>query len=300
MTDTIFHIVDNILFLCMGLSILYLFIFALSALLRKSDGYPEAKKKHRFVLLVPPQTTVCQQLYPEDLYTVLSYDNLVQTVKGLDETQYDIAIILGETTRVSPNLLQNVNNVYDTGAMAIQLHHIIENRLTRKIRRQAIGEEIRNSIFKQGHVRTGLSSTFDKMDIALDFKWLKQNMKSPKSNLESRLLQQDIFIEYLCHVKIYSDSARPRPYSMSKWKALSKLPVILMGGNWDYADKLFRQLIPSWPVLLTVTGIWTLFATYYDWTLSISWWLLLFGLLFTISLAIPDYLIVEKRKKKKS
>lgn len=297
MADTLFYTADSIFFFCIAIAGIYLFVFALAALFRRSEKYPAAGNMHRFILLVPPGTEICKQKYPEELYTLLTYENLYQSIKELDESLYDIAIILGETTNVSPNLLKEINNAYGSGTMAMQLHHIIECRPTRKIRWKAIHEEIRNSIFRQGHAQTGLSSALEKTDIAIDFKWLKQNLRSPKSNLESRLLQQNIYIEYMDHIHIYSNTPRPRPYSMSKRKAVSKLPAVLMEGNWDYADKLFRQLLPSWGILLLVSSIWCIIATCYDWRASLSWWFLLFALLFTLCLAIPDYLVEKKKKK---
>ena len=294
MIDTLFHIANDFFFFCIILSGIYLFIFALIALFRHSGKYPATEKKYRFALLVPLQTHIEDLKYPKELYTVITYNDPVLAVRELDENQYDIAVILGETTHVSPLLLQDINDAYDAGVMAMQLHHIIEHRPTGKIRRKAIREEIRNSIYRQGHVQAGLSSALEKTDIAIDVKWLKQNLKSPKSNLESRLLMQNIFIEYLHYAHVYSDSPRPLPYS--KWKALSKLPVTLLAGNWDYADKLFRQLVPSWRVLFLICSIWCIIATCYAWTLSLRWWFLLFGLLFTLCLAIPDYLIEKKKK----
>ena len=296
MIDILFHIADDFFFFCIILSGIYLLLFALAALFRHSGKYPATEKKHCLALLVPPQTNIDNLKYPEELYTVITYNDPVLAVRELDESRYDITVILGEATHISPLSLQNINDVYDAGVMAMQLHHIIEYRSTGNIRRKAIHEEIRNSIYRQGHVQAGFSSALEKTDIAIDTKWLKQNLKSPKSNLESRLLLQNIFIEYLSYVHVYSNFPRPHPYSMSKWKAISKLPVTLLAGNWDYADKLFRQLIPSWKVLLLICSIWCIITTCYAWTLSLRWWSLLFGLLFTICLAIPDYL-VEKKKK---
>ncbi len=296
MIDTLFHIANNFFFFCITLSGIYLFVFALLALFRYSGKYPAAEKKYRFALLVPPQTHIGDLKYPKELYTVVTYNDPVATVRELDESRYDITVILGEATHVSPLLLQDVNDAYDAGAMAMQLHHIIEHRPTGKIRRKAIREEVRNSIYRQGHVQAGLSSALEKTDIAIDTQWLKQNLKTAKSNLESRLLRQNIFIEYLHHTYVYSDSPRPLPYFMSKWKALYRLPGVLLAGNWDYADKLFRQLIPSWKVLFVICSIGCIATTCYDWTLSLRWWLLLFGLSFTICLAIPDYLVEKKNK----
>lgn len=296
MIDTILHTIDNILFFCITLSGIYVFIFALMAIFRRSEPYHKAKKQHRFIILTPANTDIGKQEYPDHLYTISTYEDLFQTVKQLDETQYDIAIVLGETTRISLHLLEKVNKAYDTGIIAMQLHHIIEHRATSKIRRKAINEEIKNSILRLGHNQVGLSSAFETTDIAIDLNWLKHNMKSAKSNLESMLLRQDIYIEYLHNAHVYSDSPRLPRKPMSKRKAISKLPVTLMGRNWDYADKLFRQFLPSWKAMLTITSIWCLVFTCYSWIDSLKWWLLLLGLVFTVALAIPDYL-VEKHKK---
>lgn len=296
MIDTFFHIADNLFFIGITLCGIYIFVFALAALFRHSVKYPVTEKKHRFALLIPPQSTIGNLNYPEELYSIMTYSDLPQTVRELDENKSDITVVLGETTHVSPTLLQDINDAYSAGAMAMQLHHVIEHRPTRKIHWQAINEEIRNSIFRRGHVQMGLSSALEKTDMAVDTQWLKENLKSTKSNPESRLLRQGIFIEYLDYARVYSNSPRPQPYSMSKWKAVSKLPATLLDGNRDYAEKLFRQLIPSWKVLLLACSIWCLITTCYDWILSIRWWLLLFGLMFTVCLAIPDYL-VEKNKK---
>lgn len=299
MIDTLFHIADNLFFFGITFCGIYLFVFALAALLRHPEKYPAAEKQHRFALLAPPQAHVGDLNYPKELYDVIAYNDLPQAVKELDEKKYDITVVLGETTHTSPSLLQDINDAYGAGALAMQLHHVIEQRPTRKIHWQAINEEIRNSIFRQGHVQTGLSSALEKTDMAVDAKWLKANLKSAKSNPESRLLRQNVFIEYLSDAHVYSNSPRPRPYAMSKWKAATKLPAALAEGNGDYAEKLFRQLIPSWKVLLLVCSAWCIIATCHDWMLSLRWWLLLFGLTFTVCLAIPDYL-VEKKKKKKS
>lgn len=296
MIDTLFHIADNLFFFGITLCGLYLFVFALAALFRHLGKYPATEKKHRFALLTPPQTDTGNLDYPEELYTVIPYTDLPQTVKELDENRYDITVVLGETTYLSPTLLQDINDAYGAGAVAMQLHHVVAQRPTRKIHWQAINEEIRNSIFRRGHVQMGLSSALEKTDMAVDTKWLKNNLKNAKSNLESRLLIQNLFIEYLGYAQVFSNSPRPRPYAMSKWKAVSKLPATLISGNWDYADKLFRQLIPSWKILLTVCSIGCIITTCYDWMLSFRWWFLLFGLVFTVCLAIPDYL-VEKKKK---
>ena len=134
MADTLFYTADSIFFLCTAIAGIYLFVFALAALFRRSEKYPATGNMHRFILLVPPGTEICKQKYPEELYTLLTYENLYQSIKELDESLYDIAIILGETTNVSPCLLKEINNAYGSGTMAMQLDQNIECRPTRKVR----------------------------------------------------------------------------------------------------------------------------------------------------------------------
>lgn len=297
MTDTLLFLVDSVLFFGISLSGIYLFIFALASMFKRTDSYPKAEKKHRFIILIPTGITLPAQNYPEELYDVLPYDKLPETVQALDSTRYDMAIILGEASQISTRLLQEVNDAYSVGITALQLHHIIEDRSTRKLRRQALSEEINHAIFKKGHTRLGLSSAWDGTDVAVELKWLQKNLKSSKSNLERRLLRQRIFIEYLEQTSVGSPAVRTQLQPISRKKVFSDLPEAILTGNWDYADKLFQRLLPSWKTLLVVTSILSIAITWYDWSLSLKWWGGLFCLLLTICFAIPDYLVEKKKKR---
>ena len=54
MADTLFYTADSIFFLCIAIAGIYLFVFALAALFRRSEKYPATGNMHRFILLVPP------------------------------------------------------------------------------------------------------------------------------------------------------------------------------------------------------------------------------------------------------
>lgn len=299
MAATLLSLADTLLFLCISLSGIYLFVFALASMRKRVDSYPKAKSKHRFALLLPADAPTPALDYPTELYDIHPYVNLHEAVPTLDDTKYDVAVVLGESSRVSPSLLQEVNNAYDAGITAMQLHHIIEPRHTPKLRRQAVGEETNHAIFKQGHTRIGLSSAMDGTDMAMELTWLQKNLKSPRSNLERRLLRQRIFIEYLEQAIVYSTAPRTRTHEIAGGKVLSDFPEALFTGNWDYADKLFQRLLPSWKVLLSTVGILSVATTCYNGgAFSIKWWILLFCLLFTVCLAIPDYLVETKKKRK--
>lgn len=296
--DAIIQTIDSVLFLCFSFSLIYLFVFAVAALFRRTDTYPATRKKHRYAVLIPENSVFTAQNYPAELYDVISTHTLYETIKEIDVAKYDLAVILGETERVSPNLLDEINRAYEAGATAIQLHHILTPRNSRKLRMKAINEEIRNSLFKQGQIRIGLSSAMDGKDMVLEFAWLKKNLKSQKSHLEKRLAKQNIFVEYLENSHVESGTPRTPQYHVRVSRTIAALPEAILTANWDYLNKLIQWLLPSWITLLIGTTLVATLMTAYEWTSSLKWWGALFALIFTICLAIPDYL-VEKTSKKK-
>lgn len=298
MTNLFIHI-DSLLFFCLIIVSIYLYVFAIASHTKANFTYPKAKKMHRYVILLPENTTLTPQEYPEELYEVIPYKDIFQSIEALKESVCDMVVILEETAKVPPTLLTQINNTYDAGIKAIQLHRILSNRTTFKSRLQAIREEISNSLFKQGNTRLGLSSTLERMNIALDREWLVLNQKSPRSNLERRLLRQDIYIEYMDNIRIESAYPRVQSYRVSLKKVLPKLLPMMMAQNWCYFHRIVQWALPSPFKLCVFTGIWTLVTTGYDWTLSFKWWLLLFLLLIAICLAIPDYLVEDKKQKRK-
>lgn len=298
MTDSTIQIADSLLLFCISLSLIYLFVFAVAAYIKRRSSYPKAEKNHRYIVLTPLNTSFTPQQYPETLYDIIVYNDLFQTIQELDETKYDMVVILGETNHVSPKLLTKINQVFDADVKAIQLHRFIENRQTTRQKLHAIQEEINNSLFKSGATQLGLSSSLIGSDMALDMKWLKKNLKTSKSNLERKLLKQNIYIEYIESTSIYSKTNRKYAYHVSLRKTLPELPMAILSGNWSLCNKIVQQILPSALALCLITAIWALFLTIYDWTFSLKWWVILFGLTFTLCLAIPDYLVEEKKKKK--
>ena len=296
--DAFIQIIDSVLFLCFSISLIYLFVFAIAASFRRTDIYPPARKKYRYAVLIPENSVFAAQNYPVELYDVIPVCSLYEIIKEMDPTDYDLAVILGETDRVSPNLLDEINRAYEAGTTAIQLHHIVTPRNSRKLRIKAINEEIRNSFFKQGQIRIGLSSAMDGKDMVLEFAWLKKNLKSPKSNLEKRLARQNIFVEYLENSCVESRAPRISQYHVRIFRAVASLPEAILTANWDYLNKIVQWLLPSWVTLLIGATLIAILMTAYEWTSSLKWWGALFALIFTICLAIPDYL-VEKTSKKK-
>lgn len=295
----VLHFVDEALFFCTSVSSIYLFALAVSSQMRRSGKYPKKTNKNRYAVLVKKGTPPLALDYPEELYTLLPGDDFAQTVAALDASHFNAVVVLGETEEVSPNFLDEINNAFDGGARFIQLHHVIQPRLTLAEKFQANSEEIANALFKQGHTGMGLSSSLDGTDMVLELAWLQKNLKSARTNLESRLNKQNHFIEYLGYVSVYSTSKRTRQYLLSRSKAIRKLPEALLSGQWNYTAQLLQRFVPSWTLLLPLCTLLAVCCTCIDWSCSLKWWGAVLFLLFTVCLAIPDYLVEKKKKSKK-
>ncbi len=70
--------------------------------------------------------------------------------------------------------------------------------------------------------------------------------------------------------------------------------------NWSFLNRIMQLLIPSPLKLCIFVGIYALLMTAYNWMSSFGWWSILFGLFIVYSLAIPDYLVEDKKKKRHS
>lgn len=126
--DTFIQTTDFILFLCFSLMTVYLGVLAIAASLRNDTPYPQAGKRHRFAILVPlGSTSLPLPHYPEELYQVFTYEDLTEAIAALNENDFDGVVVLGETTRIEPAFLEEINSVFDAGIQAIQLRHITEN-----------------------------------------------------------------------------------------------------------------------------------------------------------------------------
>ena len=79
--DTFIQTTDFILFLCFSLMTVYLGVLAIAASLRNDTPYPQAGKRHRFAILVPPgSTSLPLPHYPEELYQVFTYEDLTEAI----------------------------------------------------------------------------------------------------------------------------------------------------------------------------------------------------------------------------
>ncbi|MEG0788795.1 MAG: glycosyltransferase [Alistipes sp.] len=352
--QTALTILDWTFFLVLGLSTLYLFVFALFSIKRREYTFPEAKCMHRFVTLIPAykgdavvgQTVeaALNQHYPAELHRVVviadhceeqtlqqlakqpitlltvNFENsskakaLNYAIDHLAADAAEVVTILDVDNRVDEEFIHQLNNAYDSGAMAMQAHRTAANRNTDTAVLDAVSEEINNSIFRRGHITLGISSALIGSGMAFDYRWFRDNIARCTSagedkELETLLLRQNIFIEYLDHVvvldeKVEKDGAfynQRRRWLAAQFyslvSGLRDLPVALLSGNIDYCDKLIQWMMPPRILLLGLIPLWAVGLTLLAPLTSIKWWGLLLLLLFAFAFAIPDAQMDDKLKR---
>lgn len=296
MIERILHMADDVLFIGTFIYTLYLLILAIASHLRKSSKYPKSKKFNKILVLIPLNSTFPEDEYPD--YEVITYTDRTKAIQGIDASKYDIAVLLGTTVRTSPKFLTKINNAFSAGVKAAQLHGIQVDRSSFSRKLQSIKEEVGNSLYQKGNIQIGYSGALTGPDIAIEMKWLKRNQKSLVKNLENKLLRQQIDIEYLEEVCVYRDAYEPHWFNPKRLKVISNIISIFFYGSWSYINRCIQWLLPSPYFFLIVTSIWTALIIAFNWKESLKWLMLLFILLTTISLAIPDYLVEDKKKKK--
>jgi len=201
--------------------------------------------------------------------------------------------------------LEEINKAYHAGGMVVQTHRVSKNIKTNTAILNAISEEINNSLFRRGHARLGFSSALIGSGMAFNYQWLKDNISKVKrggltKQLEAVLLKQGVFIEYFEHVYTYDEKVKnvsafndqrrgwytSERYSLKK--ALKDFPKALFAGNFDYCDKIFQWMMPSKILLIPLIILFAIIIPIFDWSLSIKWWVLLFVLIFSFSISVPE------------
>lgn len=230
------------------------------------------------------------------------------------ELKYDVVVIMDANNRADANFLNEINNAFYSGCQALQTHRVSSERKTNIAVLDAVSEEINNSIFRKGHTRLGFSSALIGSGMAFEYELFKDSiMKNGVTDvdkqLEKKLLIQNIYIEYLEDVYIYDEKVENKEgfYNQRrKWLAtqfsnlfsgLTRLPLAMLKGNWDYCDKLFQWMMPPRIILFGFIILIACFLLSVDWVMSVKWWGLLLLLCISFSIAIPDKLVDHRLTK---
>ena len=225
---------DLVLFALCAFTVVYLLIYAIAATVKRTDKYSESRIKHRFAILIPAYKddeyvfyairSFLQQDYPIDCFDIIVISDHLKSetnrqlaqlpiillkanfkkssktksikaaMSQLADSQYDIALLMNADNVVEKNFLNEINNTYASGSNAIQSHRIHKDRPNNIIVLDAVADEINNSILRAGHVTFGLSASLNGSGTAIDFNWLKENIRKlsdedDEKTIESLLLR---------------------------------------------------------------------------------------------------------------
>lgn len=214
---TLLNIADWIFIFVLGLPVLYLFVFALFSTRKSMDDYPQAKRRRKFVTLIPAYKSdavivrtaqaALRQEYPAQLHEVVviadrlkpqtlaelrtlpirvlevSFENsskakaLNFAVEELGPEAAEAVTILDADNLAGEDFIARLNDVFDSGVQAVQAHRTAKNRDTDTAVLDAAGEEINNSIFRRGHVALGFSSALIGSGMAFRYDWFCANIR---------------------------------------------------------------------------------------------------------------------------
>lgn len=228
-----------------------------------------------------------------------------QVMERYSPNEYDMIVILNTDNHIVPNALELFNNAYYSGCDSIQAHRITRNLDTNIAVLGAVSEEINNNLFRKGHTRMGFSSALIGSAMAFDFAIFHEIAPTMKGGdtstaMEIALLDQNIYTEYLEEVVCYSrkeDNDEQYQKRRAQWTkgryytrgyALLHLPLAMLRGEWDLANKLFQWSIPSRFTLIVLLALLTFIITIADWTLCFKWYFLFLALVFAFVMALPE------------
>mgnify|MGYP001806152963 CR=1 FL=1 len=211
------NILQILLLFYLGITTLYLIVFAIAGLFKIKPLISVNHKLNRIAVLVPGYKEdnvildvakmALQQSYPNEKYDVVIiadsfHPSTLQLLKELPikviEVQfekstkakalnkafeilgdeYDIAVILDADNIMETDFLKKLNEAFIPGTLAIQGHRTAKNMNTSFAVLDAISEEINNHIFRKGHLNLGLSSAIIGSGVGFDYHYFKNLSKS--------------------------------------------------------------------------------------------------------------------------
>lgn len=337
----------TVLFVYLTFSVLYCLYFSVMSIGRMRATPNEAEKYHRIAVFIPAYKEDAvildtarrslEQSYPEDKYDVIVIADSLQN-ETLEELRklpiqvmsfffskstkarainaayrqvredYDITVILDADNVMGKNFLAKVNYSYSSGMMVMQGQRIAKNLDSPMAILDGISEGINNSIFRKGHVSSGLSSALIGSAMAFDFQLYKRYMKGIDAvggfdkELELALLKDRNHIHYIEDAFVLDEKVNNEQVfetQRTRWISAQirygiksfgdAFAHLIRTGNLDYFDKALQFVMPPRLILLGLLSI--LFGASF---LISAFWTLAFGIslgLYTVSLivALPRY-----------
>ena len=360
MAQSILQIFFLLILIYTGLITGYFFILALISSLRRSKKYSTNQIKARIAILIPAYREdsviintarmAANHNYPRHLYDVFiaadqlqsdtirelqtldvnvfevrfeigskarSLNFLLNTIPG---SQYELALILDADNILLPDALEKLNDAYQQGFRAVQLHRIAKNDNTSIAVLDGITEEINNTLFRKAQRALGFSANTIGSGMAFDFENIKAIYNKPgilsnpacDREVDFEIMKSGIGIEYIDDAYVLDEKVSQRKVfetQRTRWleSQITHLKLFLYESSsmpvktGEYWNKLFTNLLPPRSFLLLIYILaFIVYITEQITNLEIispwfNWWLALFVVhLATFLLAVPSKMYTAK------
>ena len=221
-------IVHILLLVYLGLSVLFLFIYAVLGRIPYKIKKATKNDLNKFVIFIPAYKEdaviynvakrALVQNYPAEWFDVIviadslqqktlndlsllpiqvnvvSFDKstkakaLNKTMAELPDNVYDIALIMDADNILAPDFITKMNESFNAGYQVVQGHRAAKN-INGFAMLDAISEEINNNIYSKGHRAIGLSSRLAGSGMAISYSLLKKTMKEIDSVAEDKEME---------------------------------------------------------------------------------------------------------------
>lgn len=356
MTEQVFHIIFLAVYIYLVLVGVYFFVGALLGRLSRATRYSVNEKKKKFAVLIPSYReddiivdtarSALQHNYPRELFDVyIATDKMqphtIEKLKALPvyvmevdfeigskaralnhllnripEGKYDIALILDADNLMVNGCMEMINDAFQKGFRAVQVHRTAKNHDTDIATLDAISEEINNHLFRKAQRAMGFSANTVGSGMAFEFNKLKEIYNKPgilsnpacDREVDYEITKSNVIIEYIDQAYVLDEKVAGRrafEKQRTRWLESQLKHIALFFSpkeavthkTKDYWNKLFTNLIP--PRLLILVLYLIVFAVFLvQRYLNVSivhpshlWWLAIFAInIITILISIPQRL----------
>ncbi len=344
--------IEYLIFFILSVNILYLLVFSVASRYPLKSSQTSASVFKRIAILIPAYkedqvimecvNSCLTQDYPHQKYdTIVISDQMKDTTVSSLKTlplklinvvfqnstkakalnyamakigdNYDIAVILDADNVVDSKFLSHINiSMNQEGIEVTQAHRTAKNKNTKLAILDAISEEINNSIFRLGHMNTGLSAALIGSGMVFKYELLKKELYSINAiggfdrALELTLIKKKKKITYLPNTYVWDEKIQNH-HNFSKQRkrwlsaqlhylrlSFKEIPQAIQTKNWDLCDKIFQQMSLPRVLLLGITFLIALGTSFFTWETSIKWWILFITLSITLYIAIPKQMLTTK------
>jgi cellulose synthase/poly-beta-1,6-N-acetylglucosamine synthase-like glycosyltransferase len=347
----ILPIFSAIIFIYASVNILYILIAAVAGHVKKSPVYLISRDKKRIAVLITSYKEdevivhtarmAAAHNYPKKYFDVfLAADQLkpatLQALRELDiilsvvhfetgskarslnnllntvnETNYDIALVLDGDNIMKNDFLEKINAAFQKNFKAVQGHRTAKNINTPVAILDSVSEEINNHLFRKAQRCMGFSSSTIGSGMAFEFKKLKQVYNKPgildnpacDREVDFEMMKAGIVVEYIEDAYLLDEKVSKHQVYQNQRRRWLESQVIhlrlflreqVAGKTKDYWNKLFINLIPPRIIfiafflfVLITSLIQSLFHLHLIFIPVTAWIILFTGYLFSMLLSIP-------------